>query len=214
MINQCLFLTFLQIFEYNGSAIVAMAGKDCVAIGSDLRFGVQLQTLATDYKKIHKIHDQLFIGLAGLGTDAETLAQRFAFKHNLYRLREERDIKPSAFGQMVSATLYERRFGPYFCQPVIAGLEPDGTPYLCGMDSIGAQETAKDFMVAGTATDSLLGICESLWRPDLGPEELFETVSQALLSGQDRDCLAGWGAVVYVITKDKVIARTLKGRMD
>ena len=48
-----------------------------------------------------------------------------------------------------------------------AGLEPDGTPYLCGMDSIGAQETAVDFMVAGTATDSLLGICESLWRPDL-----------------------------------------------
>ena len=132
-------------------------------------------------------------------------SQRFAFKHNLYRLREERDIKPSAFGHLVSATLYERRFGPYFCQPVIgmcayagargtcahlptwlsgmlpaihacypllyaphaAGLEPDGTPYLCGMDSIGAQETAKDFLVAGTATDSLLGICESLWRPDL-----------------------------------------------
>lgn len=45
-------------------------------------------------------------------------------------------------------------------------------------------------------------------------EELFETVSQALLSGQDRDCLAGWGAVVYLITKDRVTARTLKGRMD
>lgn len=52
---------------------VAMAGKECVAIGSDLRFGVQLQTLATDYKKIYKVHDQLFIGLAGLGTDAQTL---------------------------------------------------------------------------------------------------------------------------------------------
>jgi 20S proteasome subunit beta 3 len=80
------------------------------------------QTLATDYKKVHKIHDQLFIGLAGLGTDAETLAQRFKFKHNLFKLREERDIKPSAFGQLVSATLYERRFGPYFCQPVIGAL--------------------------------------------------------------------------------------------
>jgi hypothetical protein len=32
-----------------------------------------------------------------------------------------------------------------------------------------------------------------------GPDELFETLSQALLSGQDRDCLAGWGAVVYVM---------------
>lgn len=62
-----------QIFEYNGSAIVAMAGKECVAIGSDLRFGVQYQTLATDYKKVHKIHDKLFIGLSGLGTDAQNL---------------------------------------------------------------------------------------------------------------------------------------------
>lgn len=50
-----------------------MAGKDCVAIGSDLRFGVQLATLATDYKKIYKINDRLFLGLGGLGTDAETL---------------------------------------------------------------------------------------------------------------------------------------------
>lgn len=62
-----------QIFEYNGAAIVAMAGKECIAIGSDLRFGVQFQTLATDYKKVYKIHDKLFIGLAGLGTDAQTM---------------------------------------------------------------------------------------------------------------------------------------------
>lgn len=55
------------------SHAVAMAGKECVAIASDLRFGVQLQTLATDYKKIYRIHDQLFLGLAGLGTDAQTL---------------------------------------------------------------------------------------------------------------------------------------------
>ena len=63
----------VQIFGYNGAAIVAMAGKECVAIGSDLRFGVQFQTLATDYKKVFKIHDKLFIGLAGLGTDAQTM---------------------------------------------------------------------------------------------------------------------------------------------
>jgi 20S proteasome subunit beta 3 len=45
----------MQIFEYNGSAIVAMAGEQCFAIGSDLRFGVQFQTLATDYKKVYKV---------------------------------------------------------------------------------------------------------------------------------------------------------------
>ena len=33
----------------------------------------------------------------------------FKFKHNLYKLREERAIKPSTFGQLVSSTLYEKR---------------------------------------------------------------------------------------------------------
>lgn len=189
-----------------------MTGKNCVAIASDLRLGVQLQHLATDAKKLYRIHDRLILGLSGLATDAKTLSNLFRFKHNLYRLREERDIKPAAFAQLVSSTLYEKRFGPYFCQPVIAGLGEDGAPYLCGMDSIGAIETAKDFMVAGTSADALLGICESIWRPDMDEEELFEVLSEAILSGGGRDCLAGWGAVVYVITKDKIVGRQLKSR--
>ena len=69
---------------------------------------------------------------------------------------------------------------------------------------------AKDFIVAGTSTNQLFGTCESLWEPDLEPEELFETVSQALLNSMDRDALAGWGAHVYIITKDQVIKRLLK----
>mmetsp|Transcript_27262 Transcript_27262/g.69410 ORF Transcript_27262/g.69410 Transcript_27262/m.69410 type:complete len:205 (-) Transcript_27262:381-995(-) len=204
----------MSIFEYNGSAIVAMAGKNCVAVASDLRFGVQLQTITTDCPKVYPIHEKLYLGLSGLKTDAQTLHEKLVFRHNLYKLREERNMKPTTFGHLVSAVLYERRFGPYFCSPVIAGLEDDGTPYLCGMDSIGAMETAKDFMVAGTAPESLYGMCESMWKPDMDADTLFETVAQCLLSGVDRDALAGWGAVVHLITPDKVVSRTLKGRMD
>jgi 20S proteasome subunit beta 3 len=46
------------------------------------------------------------------------------------------------------------------------------------------------------------------------PDELFETISQALLSAVDRDALSGWGAHVYIIEKDKVTKRLLKGRQD
>ena len=52
--------------------------------------------------------------------------------------------------------------------PVIAGLDDKtSAPYICGMDTIGAIETAEDFMVAGTAPDSLYGMCESMFRPDM-----------------------------------------------
>jgi 20S proteasome subunit beta 3 len=74
-------------------------------------------------------------------------------------------MKPSTFAHFVSSLLYEKRcgrhetgslavrastlqprltracissFGPWFCEPVIAGLEPDGTPFVTGMDLLGA----------------------------------------------------------------------------
>ncbi|KAK3428288.1 hypothetical protein EUGRSUZ_F04339 [Eucalyptus grandis] len=204
----------MSIFEYNGSALIAMVGKNCFAIASDRRLGVQLQTIATDFQKIYKVHDKLFLGLSGLATDAQTLYQRLVFRHKLYQLREERDMKPETFANLVSSILYEKRFGPYFCQPVIAGLGDEDKPFICTMDSIGAKELAKDFVVAGTASESLYGACESMFKPDMEPEELFETISQALLSSVDRDCLSGWGGHVYVVTSTEIRERILKGRMD
>jgi 20S proteasome subunit beta 3 len=59
--------------EYNGSAIMAMVGKNCVAIAADKRFGVQALTLSTEYQKIFPITDKIMLGLPGLGTDVETL---------------------------------------------------------------------------------------------------------------------------------------------
>eukprot|EP01023_Acetabularia_acetabulum_P006482 TRINITY_DN12693_c0_g1_i3.p2 TRINITY_DN12693_c0_g1~~TRINITY_DN12693_c0_g1_i3.p2 ORF type:complete len:205 (-),score=35.56 TRINITY_DN12693_c0_g1_i3:371-985(-) len=204
----------MSIYTYNGSAIIAMAGDECVAIGSDLRFGVNMQTLATDFQKLHKIHDKLFLGLSGLGTDAQTVYQTLRMKQNMYKLREERDMAPKIFNEVVSKTLYEKRFGPYFISPVIAGLDDDNQPFLSGMDVIGATSTSKDFMAEGTNTESLLGMCESVWRPGMNPDELFETLAQCLLSGVNRDALAGWGAIIYVITPQKVNVKTLRGRMD
>ncbi|KAG1174717.1 hypothetical protein G6F70_004620 [Rhizopus microsporus] len=204
----------MSIMQYNGGSVVAMVGKDCVAIAADKRLGAQFMTVSTEFKKIFKASEKTFIGLAGLATDVLTLADRFRFKTNMYKMREERDVEPKTFAHMVSSTLYERRFGPYFVEPVIAGLGKDNKPFICSMDLIGCINFAKDFVVAGTAGPNLYGMCESLWEPDLEPEDLFETISQALLNAQDRDALSGWGAVVYVITPNEVICRSLKGRQD
>jgi 20S proteasome subunit beta 3 len=66
-------LVVQSILQYNGAAVVAMAGKNCVCIGSDTRLGVQGQTVACDFKKVFEIHPKLYIGLAGLASDVQTL---------------------------------------------------------------------------------------------------------------------------------------------
>ncbi|KAJ3215687.1 Proteasome subunit beta type-3 [Clydaea vesicula] len=204
----------MSIMSYNGGAIVAMKGKNCVAIASDRRFGVQALTLTHDFQKVFEINDKIYIGLGGLATDVQTLSETFRYRVNMYNLKEEREIQPKTFAHLVSSTLYEKRFGPYYCEPVIAGLEKDGSPFICSTDLIGCTTFPNDFVVTGTAEQQLYGMCESLWEPNLEPEDLFEIISQALLNAVDRDAVSGWGAIVHVITEDKVITRTLRGRMD
>ena len=121
----------------------------------------------------------------------------------MYTIKEEREIEPETFSHLVSSTLYERRFGPYFIEPVIAGLQKTHTgelkPFIAAMDLIGCPNFAKDFVVAGTASSKLFGVAEGLWEPDLEPEDLFETISQTLLNAVDRDAYSGWGAEVYLL---------------
>ena len=60
-------------------------------------------------------------------------------------------------------------------------------------------DLSKTFIVAGTATEQLYGMLEAIYEPDLGPEELFETMSQAFLNAIDRDAISGWGVVTYIM---------------
>jgi 20S proteasome subunit beta 3 len=144
-----------------------MVGKDCVAIACDLRLGMQALTVSNNFPKIFQYGD-VFLGLTGLATDVSTVSDLFRYKVNMYRLREERNISPQTMANLVSSSLYEKRFGPYFISPVIAGInQTSGKPFICGFDSIGCIDFAKDFIVSGTASDQLFGTCEGLWEPDL-----------------------------------------------
>lgn len=165
------------------------------------------------------------------------LVDRLKFKINMYKMTEERDIKPKTLSALVSTMMYEKRFGPWFVEPVIAGLTEDNKPFLSSMDCLGCEMMTKDFVVAGTMEEALYGMCESLYKPDqVGagcssrgccedvlttlswrlqePEDLFETLSQCLLSACNRDALSGWGAVVHIITPKGITSKKLYSRQD
>ncbi|GMM44962.1 proteasome core particle subunit beta 3 [Pichia kluyveri] len=198
----------------NGGTAVAMVGKDCIAIASDMRLGSQSLGVSNNFEKIFN-YDNVYFALTGLASDVLTVSEEFRMKTNLYKMKEERIMEPETFANLVSSSLYERRFGPWFVGPIVAGINSKtNKPFICGFDSIGCIDFAKDFIVSGTASDQLFGICEALYEPNMESEDLFECISQSLLNAADRDALSGWGAVVYIVTKDKVIKRYLKSRQD
>ncbi|KFQ72395.1 Proteasome subunit beta type-3, partial [Phaethon lepturus] len=212
-----------SIMSYNGGAVMAMKGKNCVAIAADRRrhleylpaSGMRLYLLASSRTV------RTWVKMKKEPTSALMLiliscsAQRLKFRLNLYELKEGRQIKPQTFMSMVSNLLYERRFGPYYTEPVIAGLDPvTHEPFICSLDLIGCPMITDDFVVSGTCSEQMYGMCESLWEPEMEPDHLFETISQAMLNAVDRDAISGMGVVVHIIEKDKITTRTLKARMD
>ncbi|POV98502.1 hypothetical protein PSHT_13990, partial [Puccinia striiformis] len=203
-----------SIMELNGGSVVAMVGKGCVAIACDLRLGNQALTVACNFEKVFQVTDKMFVGLPGLASDTYTLKNVFRHRVNMYKMKEERVIEPQTMAHLISSTLYQKRFGPYFVEPVVAGLDSKNDPFIAATDLIGCINFAKDFVVSGTASSKLFGMAEALWEPDLAPEDLFETISQTLLNATDRDAYSGWGAVVWIVEADQVTKRVLKSRMD
>ena len=110
------------------------------------------------------------------------------------------------------------RFGPFFVSPVIAGFDKisdtEYKPVVVTYDSIGCYQNSHSFEVAGTGSDLLYGCCEAFYKPNMEADELFETISNCLLSALDRDSLSGWGAYVYILTPGNITVRSLKTRQD
>lgn len=200
-------------FEMNGCGLVAMKGKNCVGIATDTRLGNQFHTVSTSFQKVFKMQNNILMGLSGLATDIQTFHRKMQFKLNMYKLRENRDMKPSTFAHLVGTSLYEHRFGPYYVTPLVVGLEDDGEAIVYNYDAIGTQSFTANFSGVGTAEGNFDALCESYWREGLNAQELEDILSNVLVSGLDRDIMSGWGGIVYIITPESIEAKYLKTKM-
>jgi 20S proteasome subunit beta 3 len=109
-------------------------------------------------QKVFEIDPHTWVGLPGLATDTQTVLQKIKFRTNMYELREGKKMKATTFAAMLSNMLYERRFGPYFVEPIVAGLDPvSKQSFICAMDLIGNRTEPVDFVVSGTAEEQLYG---------------------------------------------------------
>lgn len=223
---------------------MGMAGKNCVALAVDKRYASGSQMVVTAPRRVLTVHSKLLVGLVGLDGDVQTFAQEvmthvlskanresggLAFivdsshrnstttSHDCSaRARRQRRISPRAMASLMSHVLYSSRV---YCEPLLVGLQEidndQDKPIICSMDMLGAKMQSSSFACSGVASKSLYGMAEAMWRPDMEEEELVRVCGRAFLSALERDCLSGYGAVIYLITpNDGIIEYELSTRTD
>jgi len=217
----------------NGGSIMAMCGRNCLAIAVDKRFGSGPQMVTLTPRTVLIPHSELIVAFAGLEGDVQSLSKELSIYvsskmngHLGFGFGEDFDcfdsklISPKAMSSLLSHSLYKRRGSPYYVEPIVAGLQKVKTrnngdlakedkfryiPYLCSQDLIGAKSESSSFACAGAASKSLYGTAEAMWRSGLTPQELLQVCGRAFLSGLERDCMSGYGAVIYLIIGDEGI---------
>jgi len=200
-----------------------MAGKGSVAVAVDKRFGSGPQMVNIVPRHVWMPHSNVLVAFVGLEGDVQSLYQDLqtqvdsrlgrALGFGLLDNKRSRQISPRAMTSVTSHLLYQRR-GAYYVEPIVVGLSGSRhgkEPFLCAMDMIGAQSFSKSFVCSGAASKSLY---EALWKPDLEPDELAEVCGKAFQSALERDCLSGYGALVYLVTSDGVVEIDLASRND
>ena len=220
LMNQEIYSIFVPLviqyllMESLGGCVIAMKGKDCIAIASDLSFYDDRFLKGTNTPKVFKIHDKLFVGISGLLGDISTVKQLLEYEISGFLIKENRYPEHFELTNILSHLLYKNRFTPFFIEPLLAGLDKDGNPVISSMDIIGATSNSNKFSVSGSCSDGLYGICELLWKPDMNEKELFNVICKCINFTTNRDCLNGWGANIHIITKNKVLNKKLEFRID
>ena len=82
--------------------------------------------LTRDYKKIEKMTEKCVMASAGFMADAVTLKKTLKARCVSYEFQNNKEMGCVSFAQMLSNTLYYRRFFPYYTFNIVAGLDKEG----------------------------------------------------------------------------------------
>lgn len=191
-------LTSIVQADIHGGTFLALAGRDAVVLASDSRFSSQ-QTgtlLLGEFKRpVIRVGSKALIGCFGLENDAHYLLHKI---RDVVSQFNDSDLDPKSISTIVSNILYESGL---YCTPLVVGISQTG-PYLCSMDSLGAQTVTKNFAAIGTANAGLLSICEAQYQPDLDADELRQLTQNCLKMALKRDVLSGCTMRLLTLTRD------------
>lgn len=121
------FIKFL-IF-YSSSA--AVAGDDFAISVSDTRMSqMEVNILTRNAEKVHIFSDKIVLNTCGFYGDVLQLRRVLTAKINKFRFDYREDLSVNLCSELLSRTLYYKRFFPYYTGAILLGINDFGLYFI------------------------------------------------------------------------------------
>jgi len=207
----------------NGGTALAVAGKGYAIICADRRISLGYAIQTRESSKACQLTTKAILASCGMQADRNTLHSVLKAHMQTYQLNHGKEMSVRAISQMLSRTLYYRRFFPYYTFNLLAGLTDDGEGYVYSYDAIGSYEEQRH---SCTGSGSLLAMplldnrvlkqhdTKEKEKKLLTLEEALSLVKETINGVTERDIHTGDGADIYIITEKGVKYEFFELRKD
>jgi 20S proteasome subunit beta 6 len=208
-------------YNLNGGTSMAISGKDFCIVAGDTRMSDGYSICSRNVSKIKELTPSCVLTTAGMQAERETLNKVLHHKITMYEHRHNKEMSAPSIAQMLSTTLYHKRFFPYYTFNVLGGLDQDGRGAVWGYDAVGSFERVP-YCVTGTGSAMITSLLDNQVafktqpqnKRDLSLEETLELVKDCLTCCTERDIYTGDSADIAIITKDGVKVQKFELKKD
>jgi len=200
---------------------LAVSGDDFAIVAGDTRMSDGYTILSRQQPKIYQLTDHCVISSAGMSSDASTLHKILTARIVQYKARHHHPISTEAVAQLLSNTLYYKRFFPYYTFNVLGGLDQQGHGCVYGYDAIGSYQRIP-YGVTGSASALITSILDNQlefktaqkMKRVLSLEETIDLIKDVYTAAGERDIYTGDTVNIAIITKDGIKIENFELKKD
>lgn len=201
--------------------MVAVAGSDFVVVAGDTRLSEGYSIVTRTETKLVKLADKTVLATSGMFADFCELQKVLKAKLENYDYKIERQATTEGIANLLSKTLYGRRFFPYYTFNLVAGLDKEGKGVVYGYDAIGSYDSGPA-LAQGSGAHMILPFLDAECigynnpnhdkKPALTEETAVELVERAFRGVAERDIYTGDKLEIMILNKEgsKTVWRQLR----